>query len=60
VYIDGVHQGDTPLIGHPVPAGDHTLKLVNGDEEVTQSITVGRRAPTRYFWKAGEPLQVSF
>ena len=54
VLIDGVEIGKTPILGHEVAEGDHTLRMVLGDRSGERAIFVGRRAATRYVWSAGE------
>ena len=60
VYIDDQKVGVTPLIDQPVPGGQRVLRLVSGDQEVSESITVDRRAPRRYVWRVDEGLESSF
>jgi serine/threonine-protein kinase len=40
VYLAGKKLGDTPLVGLPVPAGTHVLKLVNPDSNLESTIEV--------------------
>ena len=60
VYINGEVVGETPLIGLAVNEGDHALRLVFQDNEISQRITVARRTPTHHFWKVGESLDLSY
>jgi hypothetical protein len=41
VEIDGVRAGSTPLIGHPLPAGVHRIRIVN--ERAGRSATISVR-----------------
>jgi len=43
VYIDGTDLGRTPLVGHSLEAGEHTLRFVIpglGDREITETVTI--------------------
>ena len=48
VYLDGEHQGTTPLRLRKALVGEHTVKVVNeGYQEATEKVTIGASKPTR-------------
>lgn len=51
VRVDGTAIGTTPVVGHPLSQGTHTVTLTLDGRSVTKSIVVDRRAPTRYIWR---------
>ncbi len=53
VFVDGFEIGETPIVGHPLAEGRHSLKLSLPDREMIQSITVGPNRPVRYMWVDG-------
>ena len=51
VKIDGVRiQGVTPLLGQPVPKGEHVVSLSLGDRSITRTIRVSDNAASTYVW----------
>jgi hypothetical protein len=49
VYVDGAKVGNTPLLGHPLPAGRHKVRLVNPVRKVsaTRKVTIRPNRETR-------------
>ncbi len=60
VWIDGAKVGQTPLSGHPVPSGRHTVRMQLGDASSEMSFDAGRRSATRHIWKGGETWQSGY
>ncbi|MCK6504805.1 PEGA domain-containing protein [Myxococcota bacterium] len=50
VVIDGHLVGTTPLRGHALEAGTHTVTMAFGDQRSSRTITVGGRHPTSHTW----------
>ncbi len=40
VYVDGKHVGNTPLMGHRLPAGKHDVELINPAMNMKKRLTV--------------------
>ena len=55
VYIDGTYVGDTPIRGHSLPAGKHSIRLSNPRLEVDKEATISIRAgeTTKKYFELG-------
>ena len=40
VFLGGKRLGETPLLDYPLPAGRHTLRLENSEENVKTSVEI--------------------
>jgi hypothetical protein len=54
VWVNGVRRGVTPLQGIGLTPGNHLVKMKLGDQTITRTIKVDRRAPSRFIWKGGD------
>ena len=54
VFVDGVSMGRTPLLGQPVAAGTHTVRMVLGEHTIERAVRVGRHEPVRYVWRVAD------
>jgi serine/threonine protein kinase len=52
VLLDGAEIGVTPIAGHRIAHGEHTVTLKKGVLEVERAITVEDDGPTRWTWNA--------
>lgn len=61
VRIDGQYIGHTPIIGHSLGFGEHTIEMLAPDGKVSHDITVGRRSPSRFIWDvAGDTWEATY
>ncbi|MEZ5169115.1 MAG: PEGA domain-containing protein, partial [Acidimicrobiia bacterium] len=57
VKVDGVDLGPTPVMGHPLTEGSHTVELVLGSDRIEKVIRVGARHPNSYRWAVAEGFE---
>ncbi|MCB9677536.1 MAG: protein kinase [Alphaproteobacteria bacterium] len=54
VLVDGTDLGPTPILGHSLSEGTHTVEMVLGVDRVKKTIRVGARHPNSYKWSVAD------
>jgi len=56
VYIDGNYIGDTPIRGHSLPAGRHSIRLANPrlDKDIETTISIRPGETTKKYFELGQ------
>ena len=50
VVLDGEGLGETPVLNHPMPEGEHELIVLSHDRIADRTIIVGEDQPREYVW----------
>ncbi len=56
VRLDGIAIGETPIVGHYVPAGQHHVLFYRGADQAEQLIVVGPKSFDHYMWKGDDAI----
>ena len=54
IFVDGVLQGNAPMLALPVTPGEHELRMVLGEAERSRTLSVREDGPRRFIWKVDE------